>query len=135
MGVDLAGFRPNGRAFGTDEKDEVTAANDGEGLLREVLGAVIDDGAPGVTANVVDQAALTDLVLEGIREAQGQARAPIRIHLGKPLKALGYEAFKPVKWNGKTRRIWVKTRAGGWTQEEVRAELDGSSGTADADFR
>ena len=100
--VDISGFNPNGRAPDSTFKNTMVQLSVSE---EEMLATeLIDAGCVGVGKDVISSSCLTT--------AMEMSDPPVFISTTKVrslLTKLGYEPVtKPVKWDGKTHRVWVK---------------------------
>ena len=117
LGVDLAGFDPNGSAPMTLDKMSMVEMNktDEEILAEEV----IREGAVGVTSEVVSSGHLT---------AAMRAKSDDYLKtssVNRLLIKLGFtQKGSVVKWNGKTCRIWTKASMRSISNDEVRKILE-----------
>lgn len=95
-------FKPNGHAPYTDAKRLMTNMNisDEELIAKDV----IENGAIGVSTDIVDSASLN---LELTMNYQMNIKTTL---MNKMIAKMGYEQLNwVVKWNGKTRRIWFNS--------------------------
>lgn len=101
FGFDLSDFDPDARAPHTPERDAMhNMANDS---FDTIVIDTIANGAPGVCEDVFSSSCLTATV----QLATGER--PHDRGWNALLVRLGYQQIvKPVWWNGKTHRIWVK---------------------------
>jgi len=117
LGVDLAGFDPNGSAPMTADKMSMVEMNktDEEILAEEV----IREGAVGVTSEVVSSGHLT---------AAMRAKSDDYLKtssVNRLLIKLGFtQKGSVVKWNGKTCRVWTKASMRSISNDEVRKMLE-----------
>lgn len=95
-------FKPNGRAPDTPEKSAMVASGvaDDERAAREL----IDAGCYGVCADVVSSSDLTAALAVGNEPIHLES-----VRVNRLMQKLGFlQVPKPVKWDGKTRRVWVR---------------------------
>jgi hypothetical protein len=95
-------FKPNGHAPYTDAKRIMTnmSISDEELMMRDI----IENGAPGVSKEVLDSASLS-LVLTMTHGFNIRTSG-----LNKLIAKIGFDQLEwVVKWQGKTRRIWFKS--------------------------
>lgn len=100
MGIDLSSFDPNGRAPATDEREAMVSS--GEDFTEQTIRDCIDRGCSGVTVDVFDSASLMNAVQREMGER------PDSRSWNRFLTDIGYRQVKPLWWNSKTRRVWVK---------------------------
>ena len=115
-----ADFDINGEAPWTPEKMRMMASSkdDAESIAEQLL----EDGAVGVSKNVVSSAALGTAL--GFKASGGEFEVPKGWAMNHMLTRLGYAKFpKIVKWNGRTHTLWLRN---GFTAdvEGLRSELD-----------
>ncbi|MDO6483569.1 primase-helicase family protein [Shimia thalassica] len=85
-------------------------------------------GGTGIYKDIV----ASDCVNDVIHSQTGQKLATSRLNTA--LKGLGWEAYpKPVKWLGKTRRMYFRkeANAGSFTNDQIRKKLDTTSKLTD----
>jgi len=96
-----AGFDPNGPAPYTDEKSDMVSLS--MSPEEEVVREVIEDGAEGVTRNVLASTCLVQAARLSDPDLQLNTNA-----LNRLLVRLGWRKVCRIKWNGQPHRIWVK---------------------------
>lgn len=112
-------FKPNEPAPLTDEKEVMISMT--RSPEEEVAQEIIEAGAEGVSKLVLSSSCLTTAMLmhdEGISIATSA--------VSRLLSKLGWtKVSKPVKWNGKTHRVWTrgKVSSDGRPENEVLREF------------
>lgn len=126
LGVDLSGFDPNGSAPMTADKMSMVEMNKSdEELLAE---EVIHEGAVGVSEEVISSGHLTAAM-----RAKSDAYLKTTM-VNRLLVKLGYtQKGSPIKWNGKTCRVWTKAKLRGLDAAELRNRLEVTSGYKEFD--
>lgn len=100
-----ANFFPNRDAPITAEKSEMQAS--GEDVHDSIARGCIERGAVGVSRSVISSSALTNAMRVACME-EG-IDPPKTMMLNHMLTRLGYSQVpKPVKWEGRTHRVWWK---------------------------
>lgn len=120
-------FRPNGNAPHTDEKAHMVSmsASAEETLVREL----IEDGARGVSADVLSSKAL----VEAAYVLDPQAADGLKTNtLNRLLQRLGWRLVARVKWRGEPHRVWVRSAQVPDDTDSLRAALDGTLGAGAA---
>jgi hypothetical protein len=119
-------FKPNGKAPMTAEKTLMIgmSVSDEEQTLREI----IEQGAPGVSVDVLCSASLSDALALSDADV-----ALATTSLNRALSKMGYVKYpKQVKWRDKTHRVWLKT-AFDRSPAQIRSALDATVQGAGAD--
>ena len=119
-GIDLADFKPYGRAPVTEERSRMVAAskNDVEELVEEIL----DAGGPGISRKafssaMVQSAVRTKAQFSGVSIPNSSAWAYM-------LSRMGFSKIStPLKWKGQTHRIWISAGISE-NSEKIREILD-----------
>lgn len=115
-----ADFDINGSAPMTPEKLKMMASSkdDAESLAE----SIIEDGAVGVSRNVLSSAALSTAL--GFKVQGTDLELPKSTALNHMLTRLGFSKYpKIVKWNGRTHTLWMRNGQN-YDQEGLRFELD-----------
>jgi len=126
--IDTSNFNPHSRAPDSRFKDVVVSME----VIDEELAAgdVISNGVVGVSKEVLSSSCLSS--------ALALASPPITLHTSqvrKLLMKLGYSPVtKPVKWGGKTHRLWVLDPALAADVDAMRLKLDATGDTGAMDF-
>lgn len=120
LSVPLDGFDAAGSAPWTAEKSRMMAS--GQDDAEAVAAAIIEEGANGVTANVLSSACLSNILK--VRAAIEGFEVPRSTALNHMLIRMGYSKLeKQIKWRNATHTFWVKN---GFPEdvEGLRKELD-----------
>lgn len=113
-----ADFNPNGRAPETSEKKLMKLA--GEDEHHAMTMALLEDGAVGITPQVVSSAHLTRAMMAMCaRENLDAPKTNTLVHL---MTRLGFVRGERFKWGGEAVRCWVKNPE--MSKDAQRAELD-----------
>jgi len=117
-------FNANKPAMWTEEKDVMgnSGLDDAELVAREI----VSEGGYGITSAVLSSNCLSNLL--NIRSKLESFEIPRTSALSHMLTRMGYGQIKPVKWDGRTHRVWVK---GGvrFNSQQVREYLDATKPT------
>lgn len=118
LSVSLVGFDPNGSAPMTDDKASMIAmAKTDEELLAE---EVISEGAVGVSSEVVSSGHLTAAM-----QARSEGVFLKTTTVNRLLIRLGFtQRATPIKWNGRTCRIWTRAAHRNVDNSVIRDALD-----------
>ncbi len=120
LSVPLVGFDGRGSAPLTPEKYRMMAS--GQDDAEAVAAGIIEDGANGVTKNVLSSSCLSNILR--IKGAVEGFEVPRSTALNHMLTRMGYsKMLKQIKWRGATHTIWVRN---GYSEdvESLRIELD-----------
>lgn len=101
LGIDLSAFNPNSRAPMTQEREAMH--NGSEDFIEQTVRDVIQNGGVGISTLAFCSASLMMRVQVAMNEA------PDKRSWNRILTDIGYQQLKPMWWNGKTRRVWVKS--------------------------
>lgn len=116
-------FDINGSAPETPEKKRMMASSADN--AESVAAAIIEQGAPGVTATVISSSHLSRLL--EIRSQVERFEMPRGMALNHMLNRLGFSKLeKQLKWQTQTHTVWVKNGIE-MTNEDVRLKLDNSN--------
>lgn len=100
-GIDLSAFDPNSRALQTAEREAMHSGS--EDYIEQTIRDVIIAGGAGITV----QAFCSSSLMGRVQIALGES--PDKRSWNRILTDIGYRQVKPMWWNNKTRRIWVKS--------------------------
>jgi len=120
LSVPVDGFDGRGSAPTTPEKSRMMAS--GQDDAEAVAAGIIEEGANGVTVNVLSSACLSNILK--IKAAVEGFEVPRSTALNHMLTRMGYsKILKQIKWRGATHTLWVRN---GFTEdvERLRVELD-----------
>jgi hypothetical protein len=126
--IDTSGFNPHSRAPDTEFKDAVVAleVSDDDLAAQDVIAS----GVLGVGKEALSSSCLSS--------ALALASPPITLHTSqvrKLLLKLGYSPVtRPVRWEGKTHRVWVKDASIANDNDQIRVKLDETKNTSALDF-
>ncbi len=120
LSIPLDGFDGRGSAPVTPEKSRMMAS--GQDDAEAVAAGIIEDGANGVTVNVLSSNCLSNILR--IRGAVEGFDVPRSTTLNHMLTRMGYsKVLKQIKWRGATHTLWIKN---GFPEDisGLRLELD-----------
>lgn len=110
-------FDPNGDAPDTPEKAAMRASGEDEDMA--IARQVIEEGRPGIGSHVVSSACLST-AMKAVCITEG-VDLPRSSRLHHVLASLGYSSNPPIKWNGRTHRVWS---LGTMNRDTLRYHLD-----------